>query len=132
MGLDISHDAFCGAYSAFNRFRQAALKAFGGSWPPHDNESLEPGRWYWESSKEENPGLYEFFCHSDCDGEIEPELCGKLADELELLLPKIEELEGMFPAGGHIERNGGYAQVTKDFIAGCREAHSLNEPLEFC
>lgn len=35
MGLDVSHDAFHGAYSAFNRLRQAVAWAAGGSFPPH-------------------------------------------------------------------------------------------------
>ena len=35
MGLDVSHDAFHGAYSAFNRLRQFVCAATGGSFPPH-------------------------------------------------------------------------------------------------
>lgn len=35
MGLDTSHDAFHGAYSAFNRLRQEVSRARGGSFPPH-------------------------------------------------------------------------------------------------
>jgi len=35
MGLDTTHDAFHGAYSAFNRFRQIVCRAIGGSFPPH-------------------------------------------------------------------------------------------------
>lgn len=35
MGLDISHDAFHGAYSAFNSLRQEVAHAVGGSYGPH-------------------------------------------------------------------------------------------------
>ncbi|WP_244185725.1 hypothetical protein [Bacillus sonorensis] len=37
-------------------------------------------------------GLTEFFGHSDCDGEISPEMCKIVADELEAILPYVEEL----------------------------------------
>lgn len=132
MGLDCSHDAFYGAYSAFNRFRQIIAKVMGGSFPPHEDKSLDPNAWYWESddySKETHPGLYEFMTHSDCDGEISPEMCKCVADEMEALLPEIKK-HGI--GAGHIERAGGYRSVAERFIAGCRAAHEANEPLEFC
>lgn len=130
MGLDISHGAFSGAYSAFNRFRQVVAELKGMRWPPHKDSALDPGRFYWpeEFVPSYHPGLMEFFTHSDCDGEISPEICLKLADELEQLLPEIEQYG--FGAG-HIRYAGGYAAVTKKFIAGCRDAAKNNECLEF-
>jgi hypothetical protein len=74
-------------------------------------------------------GMYEFLTHSDCDGEISPEMCLKVADDLERILPKIQSLPDQ--GGGHIARRGGFAEVTKKFIAGCREAAANNEPLRF-
>jgi hypothetical protein len=146
MGLNVSHDAFDGAYSAFQRLRQEVAHAIGGSYPPHFlrnaagkivykndfaivDDSLELGMWYWDSekySKETHPGLYEFLCHSDCDGEISPEMCVHVADELEALLP-------LMPIGGdgHIAREGGCREVLRRFIAGCRDAAEANEPLTF-
>jgi len=128
MGLDISHDAFSGPYSAFNRFRQIVAKASGSSFPPHEDRSLDEDQYYPgdEVQPETRPGLWEFFKHSDCDGEISPELCGKLADEMEQLLPAIDALSD---SGG---RQGGYGTVARRFIKGCREAAAANEPLEFC
>ena len=81
MGLDVSHDAFSGAYSSFNRFRQAIAKAMGGSYPPHEKETDDDGKpldrdmWYWGSgfSRATHPGLYCLLSHSDCDGEISRE-----------------------------------------------------------
>jgi hypothetical protein len=131
MGLDCSHDAFHGAYSAFNRFRQFVAKtAGGGSFSPHEDKSLDDGKWYWGSgySKSTHPGLYEFFMHSDCDGDISPKMCTLIADELDALLPLMSTCDS---GGGHIERDGGYVAVTKRFIKGCRDAAAANEVLEF-
>jgi len=137
MGLDVSHDAFSGAYSAFNRFRGAVAEAMGGSFPPHkpgarddEGKPMDPRMWYWGDgyTAETHPGLMVFLAHEDCDGEISPEDCVKVADELEMLLPKLAA------AGlglGHIERAGGYAAVAEKFIAGCRCAAAENEPLVF-
>ncbi len=149
MGLDTTHDAFHGAYSAFNRFRQIISDVTGGSLPPHwlknKDGSLakgDDGLVVYDRSLDENliyfgpgvsrkkaPGLYKFLTHSDCVGKISPKMCTKVADELEKLLPKIEALTD--PGGGHIAARGGYAGVTRKFIAGCREAARKNEPLVF-
>lgn len=148
MGLYCSHDAFRGAYSAFNRFRQAIARAAGGSYPPHylytasgetaigsdgvlvRDETMDEGRFYVadEMTYETHPGLWEFFTHSDCDGDIPPDLCAKLADEMEALLPKIDA-QGV--GDGHIARDGGFGSVARRFIAGCRDAAAAGEPLEF-
>lgn len=130
MGLDCSHDAFHGAYSAFNRFRQVVAKAMGGSWPPHDDPEKDDQSWYWGDgfSEETHSGLFLFMSHSDCDGEFTPEECKKVADDLEVLLPEIQK----YGAGdGHILRGGGYLKVAKTFIRGCRKAYSANEELLF-
>ena len=130
MGLDVSHGAFSASYGAFNRFRKAVAKAWGGSYPPHDDESLDDSRWYCgEGTRlEDCPGLVEFFNHSDCDGEISPETCRRVADDLERLLPGIDAA-GI--GAGHIERDGGYGVVARQFIAGCRAAADAGEPLVF-
>jgi len=139
MGLDTSHDAFHGAYSAFNRFRQKIASAAGGSFPPHFimvNGDLErdpdkdQNMWYMpdEVTVENNPGLFVFMRHSDCDGEITPEECTQVADDLEALLPNIKEDD---LGGGHIAHAGGFKAVTERFIAGCRAAATAGENLEF-
>jgi hypothetical protein len=134
MGLDVSHDAFSGAYSAFSRFRQVVAKAMGGSYPPHDDKELERHMWDWgDGFKEEtHPGLFIFMMHSDCDGEITPEDCIKVAVELEQLLPEIKRISTSLEEWGHIARNGGVVEVTKQFIKGCRAAAAASEPLKFC
>ncbi|WPS85394.1 hypothetical protein SMD22_01840 (plasmid) [Brevibacillus halotolerans] len=135
MGLRVSHNAFEASYPAFNRFRKFVLTSIGGSYPPHKQEDLDGNRWYWDTdmpfSSETHSGLTEFLCHSDCDGEISPEMCKVVADELESILPYIEALEEKESATGQLLARGGYVQVTKDFMDGCKEAHLKNEPLEF-
>lgn len=122
-------------YSEFNRFRGFVLTSIGGSYPPHQQKDLDNDRWYWDTdrpfSSETHPGLKEFLCHEDDDGEISPEMCKIIADELESILPYIETREKEISATGQLEAYGGYVQVTKHFIDGCRKAHSTNEPLEF-
>jgi hypothetical protein len=130
MGLDISHDAFSGAYSAFNRLRQVIAEATGGSFPPHDDPAKNRD-WYYSGDvhQESMPGLWEFMLHSDCDGEIAPDLCARLADDLEQILPRVEALQK--PDAGHIARAGGYAAVVRQLIKGARAAAEAGEPLEF-
>lgn len=149
MGLDTSHDAWHGAYSAFMRWRTEiarlagmpplmAMESFwhGGSHLTSMVANIEP-QWVreafhreifnelpikWASLKPDP--LHALLHHSDCDGEIAPEDCVKIADRLEELLP-------LFPAGdggGHI---GDWRDKTQKFIDGCRAAAAANEPLDF-
>lgn len=148
MGLDCSHGAFNGAYGAFNRMRQFVCASIGGSYPPHfvygPNGILEQderGRLKIRGDLDENmfycnehrrndcPGLYTFLDHSDCEGEISPEMCVLVANELEELLPNMEKMN--WKSSGHISNYGGFVPTVKRFIAGCRLAASQNEPLEF-
>lgn len=146
MGLDTTHDAFHGAYSAFNRLRQEVARAVGGSYPPHYlrsydgklaedknerlilDDRLDPNRFYTpdDVTRKSHPGLWEFLSHSDCDGEIAPDMCAKVADDLEPLLDKMPEV-----GGGHIAARGGFREVLRKFVAGCRAAHAEGVPLLF-
>jgi hypothetical protein len=141
MGLDTSHGAFHGAYSAFNRLRQAVARAAGGSYPPHfdDNgeyrKDIDQGFWYVpdDVSPESHPGLYEFLSHSDCDGEISPEMCIKVADDLEKLIP-IMERDGYDQGkenAGHLKGAGGIVACVRRFAEGCRLAAQNGEVLDF-
>lgn len=145
MGLDTTHDAFHGAYSAFNSLRQEVAACIGGSYPPHwlrafngelarDKDgypirdlSLDGEKAYFpDGLQESSPGMFEFLSHSDCDGEIAPEMCAKVADALEAVLPDMPT-RGV----GHIAARGGYREVLRKFIAGCRAAAAKGEPLGF-
>jgi len=79
-------------------------------------------------TRESDPGLYAFLDHSDCDGDLKPAECAQVADALSALLPALDH---MGSGGGHLEHAGGIGAVTRQFIAGCREAEEQAEPLEF-
>lgn len=116
MGLDLSHGDFYVSYTSFGIFRREIAKLSSVEYPEgHGQEIIFP--YDMEEYKANNPGLVEFFLHSDCDGEIKPELCENLAIELKILLPKIVE-----------ER---IKELCKQFIDACKEAAECNEPLKF-
>ena len=141
MGLNCTHGAFDGAYSAFNRLRQAVCRAAGGRYPFFSEEDVKflkeelgeenptDASWYMPEgfTAESSPGLYAFLCHSDCDGELSPEECVRVADALEKILPNLED----GPTHGHLERVGSYRANVQKFIDGCRLAASAGETLKF-
>jgi hypothetical protein len=129
MGLDVSHDAFHGAYSAFNRLRHSWAEAAGGKMTDNVTEGTGSYTYLTETfaTPDEEAGFVEIMGHSDCDGEISPEMCAKVADALQRILPNVSEVHG----GGHLDRAGGVRRSTERFIAGCREAHEAGERLEF-
>lgn len=141
MGLDTTHDAWHGAYSAFSRFRDKLAEAAG--YTGHTNEHGQVmwdidwgciertighdllGRWPKMPVRPdgtEDP-LLVLLAHSDCEGEIQPEFCAPLADRLEELLPLLEG-----DGGGHV---GAYRDKTEQFIRGLRDAAEEGEPLGF-
>jgi hypothetical protein len=151
MGLDISHDAWHGAYSAFDRWRTTLAEIVGIPLnlmeghhgyiktltdainvidvKPMDTVYRDIILDYaklipisWDILKPDV--LHVLIHHSDCDGIIEVEHLESLAKRLEELLPLLPEGNG----GGHI---GDWREKTQKFIDGCRLAASLNEPLEF-
>lgn len=69
--------------------------------------------------------LVALLCHSDCDGELAPEICGPIADRLEQLMPALEKIGDL---GGHI---GDFGTKTRTFIAGLRRAAAAGEPVDF-
>lgn len=101
MGLDTSHGAWHGAYSAFMRWREAIACAAG--LPPlglmdaffEKDNYMDPFRDFakqfpslgqalydslpirWDALKP-SP-LHELLYHSDCDGQIEAKRCGPIA-----------------------------------------------------
>lgn len=137
MGLDTTHNAFHGSYSSFCIFRKAVAAAAGGSYPPHDpslkdsnGNPLRDDMWYFDNAvttAKENPGLTAFLNHSDCDGFLTPSECKMIADEIEALLPKIDEQDYM----GHTLGNGWISMVGRQWIAGCRLAARKRQKLHF-
>lgn len=151
MGLDCSHDAWSGAYSAFNRWRDQVARAAGYAiWPViYDDCKLSNGSGFgrdtimidWGHVTEENlmgvwaetptDPLIVLIAHSDCDGDIHPAQAVPLADRLEGLLPELDAIEAEVASMGHMAARGGLRGCTEKFITGLREAAAANEPLEF-
>ena len=136
MGLDVSHDCFNGAYSAFNRFRQSVARAAGGSFPPHepgaaeeDGTPFDPGQWYYQKSEvpeEFREGMTLFLDHSDCDGTLSPAEAAAVAAFLEWVAPRMTE-----DATGHLERFEFMCDVAWHFADGCRLASATGETVKF-
>jgi hypothetical protein len=117
MGLDTTHGAWNGAYSAFNTWRTEVAKRVGITLK--EMQGFD-GSKEWDT---EHP-LYPLLYHSDCDGELTPSECKKIADALTKIIDKTEDVQ----FGGHV---GSFNDKTKTFIDGCLLAHSLNETIEF-
>jgi hypothetical protein len=155
MGLDLTHDCWSGAYSAFMRWRTEIAKAAGlpplelmaGFYSPlrkpEDGRGLfasTPTFYTTEETKQfftaldallpisweclKPSPLHILLHHSDCDGDIKWKDCGKIADELEKLLPNLPKEDDP----GHI-RN--WREKTQQFIDGLRAAHKAKENVEF-
>jgi len=132
MGLDCSHDAFHGAYSAFNNLRRTMLMALGGWGYGHDDSAPDRvGMWCFPEGMDSDthPGLWELFAHSDCDGDIPPDICALLAKELRVLAPMMRKYE--YECWGHILRDGGYEACVIRFAEGCEAAAKKQESLRF-
>ena len=145
MGLDISHDCWHGAYSAFGRWRREI--AYIAGYPPLDLMEGFYNRNYWLSSfndrtrfrewagtidrslpikweKWKDDPLAVLLYHSDSSGNIKHEFLLPLANRLEGLLGSLPTT----PDDGHI---GDWGEKTKLFIKGLRLAHSRGEDIEF-
>lgn len=142
MGLDTTHDCWHGAYTAFNRWRSklAEVAGYTESRNPDGTTHIDLdwgniqsvigddlfGRWSRIPVRPDGTpdALIILLAHQDCEGTLQSEFCGALADRLEDLLPKLEGQDG----GGHV---GMYADSTVRFIAGLRRAAAAGEDVEF-
>jgi hypothetical protein len=152
MGLDTSHNAWHGAYSAFMTWRKKIAEVAGlpplelmeGFYDPlFPNERMLPTLYAgvhvqeytfglkeldrklpikWESLKPS--ALHILLYHSDCDGEIGWQDCKPLADELMKLLDKLPDEN----VNGHI---GNWREKTQTFINGLLLAYKEEKNLNF-
>lgn len=149
MGLVCSFNAFDGSYSSFYEFQKRVAFVLKGSCPPHYlknyhggyvvdeqgkkiiDKTLNPEMIILPDSLETNVGILKFLTQECCDSEILPDMCKVIADELEEnvlpILLTLPDDEGV----GSISHNGGYAQLLKTFIDGCRQSYEAKKPLEF-
>lgn len=123
MGLDTTHDAWHGPYSAFHRWRKAVASAIGinlDNMRGFSDERVPEVEW---EALPTDP-LHKLLHHSDCDGEIAAVDCGPIADRLEAILDKLPRGDSDFH--GHGERDKAVR-----FIAGLRKAAAAGEAVEF-
>jgi hypothetical protein len=141
MGLDVSHDAWRGAYSAFSRWRNKLAEVSGYTFHAVEHrevvdldwgairELLGPrldGKWPRLPMRPDGvpDPLIVLLAHSDCGGEIQLDMLVPLVECLIGLVPKLGDEDG----GGHI---GSYRETTLRFIVGCLRAAAAGEPLRF-
>lgn len=133
MGLDVSHDCWSGAYSAFRRFRDAVAEA--ANWPMEEDEfghphyilprkelTLDNYQGDWDRVPGDDP-LIIFLAHSDCDGVIHPQHAMHLARRLREIAPKLRH-----DGEGHIRS---YRDNAIRFAEGLELAAKNNEDVEF-
>lgn len=136
MGLDVTHDCWHGAYSAFARFREVVAAAAG--FEMHEREPGDYTPRYWQPEWDgwatdamlggewdqppEDP-LLVLLVHSDCDGVIPVKVAPFLAERLERLAPSVPET-----GAGHMP--DARAAVLR-FAAGLRSAAEAGDDVEF-
>lgn len=133
MGLDCSHDCWHGPYSAFMRWREwlnLFIMRERGASDPECKRIADMGATYeaittaWEEGhySDQSVPINVLMMHSDCDGEILPEVCGPLADALQSLMDR------------HMPARALYDEkrpATERFIAGLRKAAEAGEAVMF-
>ncbi len=142
MGLDTTHDCWHGSYSAFLRWRDKLAEVAGYTFHKDELGRFVPdidwgniqniigydlnGKWSTIPVRPDGTPdpLIILLAHSDCEGELQNEYLGAIANRLKELLPKLEGLED----GGHI---GNYVDKTQKFIDGLQLAYKNNENVEF-
>ena len=157
MGLDVSHNCWVGAYSAFNTFRRRIAEIDDrqddlAQWDNRNDECflvkderagnalmrLEVDDGYehagttatiFDIEDLKRDPISFLLWHSDCGGLIPFGLCKPLAHELLSLADRVDEGE---LCGGHIQANGGLKAVLKRFAKGLFLAHKNKESVEFC
>ena len=133
MGLDTTHDAWSGAYSAFSRWRNMLAEGAGYSVAKIEGEALPLVLIDWGHVTTENiqgdwaetpaDPLLVLIAHSDCDGHIVPRDAVPLADRLDELAPLLPS-EG----AGHLRDP---REQTRRFARGLRAAAEAGERVEF-
>jgi hypothetical protein len=119
MGLDFSHTDAHWAYSGFMRFRIRIAATLG--------INLERMEGFTRDSNVSNPTSWDtidddikvLLNHSDCDGELSPEECRKVA-------PRLREIVSPWPDDDFDKQQALLLADGMDKVA------KNNEPLEFC
>ncbi len=113
MGLDTSHNAWHGSYRSFHAFRKQLATHLGFN--------LEEMAGFGGEKPFSGDHVNILLSHSDCDGDISPEDCGKLAARLREILETIPKDDDPWSLYSH----------TEQFAKGCELAAKRNEILDF-
>lgn len=120
------HDTDNGYLKGYgNPFYHAKLRLTGEEYK--DIQSVQIGLPIKWSCLKEDP-IHELLNHSDCEGDIPWESCGKIAERLKHLLNNIQ-LNESSPDTDFI--NDYLINKTKQFMEGCQLAFEKRERLEF-
>lgn len=115
MGLDTSHNAWHGPYSSFGDFRKNLAKHLGINLLEMEGFG---GDISFDTIDDDVKILLD---HSDCDGNISPDDCKKLAVRLREIMKTLPKPAGDWNTYAHCER----------FAKGCELAASKNESIDF-
>ena len=122
MGLDTSHNCWHGPYSSFNRFRHWVAENIGINLDEYIGFGGDK-----EYGEIENHDLFPFLFHSDCEGDISPDDCKKIADGLDTMLKKVPLVEKI----GDMYWGENFRSRAVSFRDGCLEAYKAGESVEF-
>jgi len=132
MGLDVSHDCFSGAYSAFNRWRNELARVAEYAFANYDGIEAPSIDWghiseknimgYWKKLPDDP--LVILIAHSDCEGIIQHSHARALANRLSELIDKLPDT----PDPGHI---GVWRDKTQAFIDGLKLAAKKKQNVKF-
>ena len=116
MGLDFNHSEAHWSYSGFMRFRERLARLDG-----YDLRQM----WEDEGNGVDYTDLpmYDFYFHSDCDGELTPE-------QMEKMLPRFRELIKMME-DENIEDDWD-VEAAKMLVDDMQDCVDENEPMVFC
>ncbi len=132
MGLDTTHDAWHGPYSAFMEWRIWLAKQIeinlldmeGFSERDYLNPDRKKGTIKWNTVDDDLKFLLN---HSDCDGHLTPTKCKKIAERLKSIIGDREIPEkSLFNS-----KDDWYLIKTYNFMKGCLNAYENKENLEF-
>lgn len=121
MGLDFSHCDAHWSYSGFGRFRVRLAETIGMDLLKMEGFDREHKGLSWKGVKDPIGRLLN---HSDCDGDLSPAECRKIA-------PRLRELIGLMEAGCVSDVFDYDKQNALELVKGMELAVKKGEPLEF-
>ena len=120
MGLDTSHNCWHGPYSSFNNFRKALASQIDIDLNDYAGYG-EKGIKNLESIPHD---IMPLLNHSDCDGELSPDECAKIAKGIDSILASFDEAKAVkYPYN--------FKEKALQFRNGCLDAFSKNETVDF-